>query len=52
MPDINRFWLVDAFAGGGTVPAAELFATAGAGVLLVVFWLIAGSVLLARREIP
>ena len=52
MPDINRFWLVDAFAGGGTVPAAELFATAGAGVLLVVFWLIAGSVMLARREIP
>ena len=52
MPDINRFWLVDAFAGGGTVQAAELVATAGAGVLLVVFWLIAGSVLLARREIP
>ena len=52
MPDINRFWLVDAFAGGGAVQAAELFATAGAGVLLVVFWLIAGSVLLARREIP
>ena len=52
MPDINRFWLVDAFAGGGTVQAADIFATAGAGVLLVVFWLFVGSLLLARREIP
>ena len=52
MPDINRFWLVDVFAGGGAVPAGELFATAGAGVLLVAFWLVAGSALLVRREIP
>ena len=52
MPDINRFWLVDAFAGGGTVQAADIFATAGAGVLLVAFWLVVGSMLLARREIP
>ena len=52
MPDVNRFWLVDAFADGGTVPAADIFATAGAGVLLFAFWLVTGSVLLARREIP
>ena len=52
MPDINRFWLVDAFAGGSAVQAADILATAGAGVLLVVFWLVIGSVLLARREIP
>ena len=52
MPDINRFWLVDAFAGGGGVPAADLFAAAGAGVLLIAFWLVAGSALLVRREIP
>ena len=52
MPDINRFWLVDAFAGGGMVPMADIFATAGAGVLLFAFWLVIGSVLLARREIP
>lgn len=51
MPDVNRFWLVDAFAGGGTVPAADIFATAGAGVLLFAFWLVIGSMLLARREI-
>lgn len=52
MPDINRFWLVDAFSGGGTVQAVDIFATAGAGLLLVTFWFVVGSVLLARREIP
>ena len=52
MPDINRFWLVDAFAAGGTVRAGDLCAIAGAGALLVAFWLVAGSALLARREIP
>ena len=52
MPDINRFWLVDAFVGGRTVQAADLLSTAGAGVLLVAFWLVVGSALLARREIP
>ena len=52
MPDINRFWLVDAFTSGGTIPARELCAAAGAGALLVAFWLVVGSVLLARREIP
>ena len=51
MPDVNRFWLLDAFAGGGTVPAADIFATAGAGVLLFAFWLVIGSALLARREL-
>ena len=52
MPDINRFWLVDAFSAGGSVRAGDLFAVAGAGALLVAFWLVAGSALLARREIP
>ena len=52
MPDINRFWLVDAFADGGAVRAGDLCASAGAGALLVAFWLVAGSALLARREIP
>ncbi len=52
MPDINRFWLVDAFTSGGTIPARELCAAAGAGALLVAFWLVVGFVLLARREIP
>ena len=51
MPDVNRFWLVDAFAVGGTVPLADIVPTAGAGVLLFAFWLVIGSVLLARREI-
>ena len=52
MPDINRFWLVDAFSGGGTVQTVNILATAGAGALLVAFWLVVGSLLLARREIP
>ena len=52
MPDINRFWLVDAIASGGALPAGELCAAAGAGALLVAFWLVAGSALIARREIP
>ena len=52
LPDLNRFWLVDAYAGGGTPPAADLVSTAGAGAFLVAFWLVAGSALLARREIP
>ncbi len=52
MPDIHRFWLVDALAGGGAVKTADLLSTAGAGALLFAFWLVAGSVLLARREIP
>lgn len=52
MPDINRFWLVDAFTAGGAVQTGDISAIAGAGALLVVFWLVAGSALLARREIP
>ena len=52
MPDINRFWLVDAFTAGGTVQIGDISAIAGAGALLVMFWLVAGSALLARREIP
>ena len=52
LPDINRFWLVDALSGGCTPAGADLCAAAGAGALLVAFWLVAGSALLARREIP
>ena len=52
MPDINRFWLVDAFAGGGAAQVADLASTSCAGVLLVAFWFVVGSALLARREIP
>ncbi len=52
IPDLNRFWLVDAFSAGGSVPTDDLCAAAGAGLLLVAFWLAVGSLLLARREIP
>lgn len=52
IPDINRFWLVDAFVAGGSVSSGDLCAAAGAGLLLIAFWLVVGSVLLARREIP
>ena len=51
LPDIHRFWLVDAFAGGGAPTAREMLSAAAAGVLLTAFWLVAGSALLARREI-
>lgn len=52
MPDINRFWFVDALARGGTLPAGDLRAAVAAAVLLLAFWLVAGSALLTRREIP
>ena len=42
----------DAFAGGGAAQVADLTSTAFAGVLLVAFWFVVGSALLARREIP
>ncbi len=52
LPEINRFWLVDRLAGGGALPWSEVGAAAGAAVCLVAFWLIAGSLLLQRRELP
>lgn len=52
LPDIQRFWLVDAFAYGGAPAAGQLAAPLVAGALLVVFWLAVGSILLERREIP
>ncbi len=52
LPDIQRFWLVDAYAGGGMPSVGRLAAGLGAGCLLTLFWLAVGSVLLERREIP
>lgn len=52
LPDIHRFWLVDAFADGGAASAGDMLAAVAAGVLLIAFWLVAGSALLMRREIP
>ena len=52
LPDIQRFWLVDAFAYGGAPAAGQLAVPLVAGALLVVFWLAVGSILLERREIP
>lgn len=51
-PDLHRFWLADAYAGG-RMPSVETLAwTACAGVLLTVFWLTVGAILLERRELP
>ena len=52
LPDINRFWLVDRLANGGAVDWKEVVAALAVGVLLCMFWLVVGSVLLSRREIP
>ena len=52
LPDIGRFWLVDAFAYGGAPAPGQLAMPLVAGVLLVAFWLAVGSMLLERREIP
>ena len=51
LPDIQGFWLVDAYAGGGTPSATRLASGLGAGLLLTLFWLVVGSVLLERRDI-
>lgn len=52
LPDIQQFWLVDAFAYGGAPTAGQLVTPLVAGTLLVAFWLAIGSILLERREIP
>ena len=51
LPDIQRFWLVDSFAGGGTASVPDMLAAGASGVFLVAFWLVAGSALLSRKEI-
>lgn len=51
-PEINRFWLVDRLAGGGALPWGEAGAAVAASVCLMAFWLVAGSMLLQRRELP
>ncbi len=51
LPDIQRFWLVDAFAYGGAPTGGQLAVPLVAGVLLVAFWMAVGSILLERREI-
>ncbi len=52
LPEINRFWLVDRLAAGGALPWGEAGMAVAAAVCLVAFWLIAGSLLLQRRELP
>ena len=52
LPEIGRFWLVDRLAGGGTMPWGEAGAAISAAACLVAFWLVAGSMLLQRRELP
>ena len=51
LPDINVFWLVDRLANGGVLGWSETVPAIAAAVLMSVFWLVAGSVLLSRREI-
>lgn len=52
LPEIGRFWLVDRLAGGGTMPWGEAGAAIAAAACLMAFWLVAGSMLLQRRELP
>lgn len=52
MPEIDRFWMVDRLAGGGAMPWGEAGSAIGAAVCLAAFWLVAGSMLLQRRELP
>ena len=52
LPDLERFWLVDAFSYGGVPTGGQLAAPLAVGALLIVFWLAVGSILLERREIP
>ena len=52
LPEINRFWLVDRLAGGGALPWGEAGMAMAAAACLVAFWLVAGSLLLQRRELP
>ena len=52
LPDINRFWLVDRLANGGSLGWPEVLPVLAAGLLLIVFWLAVGAILLNRRELP
>lgn len=52
LPDLGRFWLVDALAAGQALAWGEVGRTLLAAVCLVAFWLVAGSALLQGRELP
>lgn len=52
LPDITRFWLVDALADGGVVPAEEIGTALLTAFFLTGFWLVAGAALMQRRELP
>ena len=52
LPDINRFWLVDGLANGGALGWGDVLPALAVGALLTAFWLVVGSILLIRREIP
>ncbi len=52
LPDIGRFWLVDGLAVDATIAWGEAGIAVVGAVLLTAFWLVVGSVLLQRRELP
>ncbi len=52
LPDIGRFWLVDSLSMGGSIAWDEAGVAVLAAVCLTSFWLVVGSVLLQRRELP
>lgn len=52
LPEIGRFWLVDRLADGGAMPWGEALPALAAAACLTAFWLVVGSVLLQRRELP
>jgi hypothetical protein len=52
LPVLSDFWTADRLVGGGALSAAETCRLVASAVLLVAFWLGAGSALLSRRELP
>ncbi len=52
LPALDRFWLVDALAGGGALAARDVVRPLGAAACLIAFWLVAGAALLQERELP
>jgi len=52
LPEIARFWLVDALAYGGALPWSEAASALSAAACLVVLWLLAGVLLFQGRELP
>lgn len=51
VPDFQNFWLADALARGGSLPAAYVAAALSAAAALAVVWLLVGSFLLQKRDI-